>query len=126
MIQEETARPLRVMVVDDHEMVRLSLAVLLETVDGVEWVGEAGDGAQAIVRCAETDPDVILMDIVMPVMNGIDATREIRAAHPDVRVIMLTSFQNEAYAKQAREAGASSFLLKTASIDDLTDAIHNQ
>ena len=86
---------IRVLIVDDHDMVRKGLSVLLQAFDDLELVGEARDGLEAISMSDKLDPDVILMDLIMPQMNGIEATRVITHKHPNTRVIALTSFEEE-------------------------------
>jgi NarL family two-component system response regulator LiaR len=117
--------PTRVIIVDDHDMVRSGLAVFLEAFDDLVLVGEASDGTEAIRLCAEAQPHVILMDLVMPSMDGIAATRAIRKSHPDIQVIVLTSFYDRDLVLGALQAGALGYLLKTASIDELAAAIWN-
>jgi two-component system, NarL family, response regulator LiaR len=119
------SRPIRIMIVDDHEMVRSGLAVFLETCDDIELVGEASEGDEALRMCAEYQPDVMIMDLVMPGMNGIEATRAIRTRFPNVQVIALTSFKEEELVHSALQAGAISYLLKNVSIDELASAIRN-
>ena len=116
-------RPIRVMIVDDHPMVRNGLASFLLVMDDLELVGEAKDGLQAVRLCEHSPPDVILMDLVMPVMDGPTAIREIRKRWPEVQVIALTSFQEEELVHQALQAGAISYLLKDVSADELEAAI---
>lgn len=115
--------PIRVMIVDDHDMVRSGLEVLLETCDGLTMVGDASSGEEALAVCGELQPHVILMDLVMPRMNGIETTLAIRKHWPDIQVIALTSFKDEKLIKEALEAGAISYLLKNVSIDELEKAI---
>jgi NarL family two-component system response regulator LiaR len=115
--------PIRVMIVDDHDMVRSGLGVFLEAFDDLELVGEAADGKEAIRLCAEVQPHVVLMDLVMPEMDGIEATRAIRQAYPTVQVIALTSFNDQDLVQGALQAGAVGYLLKNASIDELAAAI---
>jgi NarL family two-component system response regulator LiaR len=117
--------PIRIMIVDDHEMVRSGLSVFLETRDDIKLVGVASSGEEAIRLCGECNPDVMLMDLVMPNVNGIEATRAIRQAYPYVQIIALTSFKEEELVHSALQAGAISYLLKSVSIDELADAIHN-
>lgn len=117
--------PVRVMLVDDHDMVRTGLEVFLETVDDLELVGEASNGEDAVRLCGEVHPDVILMDLIMPGMGGIEVTRLIREAYPQVQVIALTSFNDKQLVQQALQAGAISYLLKNASIDELSAAIRS-
>ena len=117
------SKPIRVMLVDDHTMVRRGLATFLKAFDDLELAGEAGDGQTAIQLCAQLQPDVVLMDMVMPDMNGADATRAIRQQFPAVQVIALTSFKEEGLVKSALESGAIGYLLKDVSADDLVKAI---
>ncbi len=116
-------RPIRVVVVDDHEMVRKGLAVFLDTVDDMLLIGEASTGRAAIEVCGELQPDVVLMDLMMPDMDGLVATRAIRAASPAVQVVALTSSKDEALVQQALKAGVVGYLLKNATIDALASAI---
>jgi NarL family two-component system response regulator LiaR len=120
MIEPNTVR---VMIVDDHDMVRKGLAVFLEAFDDLELVGEAANGKEAVRLCAEVQPHVVLMDLVMPEMDGIAATRAIRQVCPDVKVIVLTSFGDQDLVQRALQAGAISYLLKNASIDEIAVAI---
>lgn len=115
--------PIRVMLVDDHMMVRRGLATFLTVFDDLELVGEAEDGEAAIQLCAQVLPDVILMDMVMPEMDGASATRAIRRQFPQVQVIALTSFKEGDLIKNALEAGAIGYLLKDVSVDELARAI---
>jgi len=111
------------MLVDDHTMVRRGLATFLKVVDDLQLVGEAESGEAAIQLCAEALPDVILMDMVLPMMDGATATRAIRQQFPQVQVIALTSFKEGDLVKNALEAGAIAYLLKDVSADDLVRAI---
>jgi NarL family two-component system response regulator LiaR len=115
--------PIRVMIVDDHDMVRSGLSVFLEAFDDLELVGEAADGEEAIRLCSELQPHVVLMDLVMPEMDGISATQAIRQADPTVQIIALTSFNDQDLVQGALRAGAVGYLLKNASIDELAAAI---
>ena len=117
------SQPIRVMLVDDHTMVRRGLATFLKVVDDLQLVGEAESGEAAIQLCAEVLPDVILMDMVLPMMDGATATRAIRQQFPQVQVIALTSFKEGKLIKNALEAGAIAYLLKDVSADDLVRAI---
>ncbi|MGE5643366.1 MAG: response regulator [Byssovorax cruenta] len=114
---------IRVMLVDDHTMVRRGLGTFLKAFDDLQLAGEAETGAAAIRLCAETLPDVILMDMVMPDMDGAAATRLIRQQFPQVQVIALTSFKEGDLVKNALEAGAIGYLLKDVSADELAGAI---
>jgi NarL family two-component system response regulator LiaR len=115
--------PIRVMLVDDHTMVRRGLATFLKVFDDLQLAGEAESGEDAVRLCAETLPDVILMDMVMPVMDGATATRLIRQQFPQVQVIALTSFKEGKLIKNALDAGAIGYLLKDVSADELVQAI---
>ena len=115
--------PIRVMLVDDHTMVRRGLAAFLKVFDDLQLAGEAESGAAAIQLCPEVVPDVVLMDMVMPDMDGAAATRLIRQQFPHVQVIALTSFKEGDLVKHALEAGAIGYLLKDVSADELADAI---
>jgi len=117
------SQPIRVMLVDDHTMVRRGLATFLKTFDDLQLAGEAESGEAAIQLCAEVLPDVILMDMVMPDMDGAAATRAIRQQFPQVQVIALTSFKEGELVKHALEAGAIGYLLKDVSADELAGAI---
>ncbi|MFF5801959.1 response regulator [Streptomyces sp. NPDC012746] len=114
---------IRVLIVDDQMMVREGFSVLLNAMDGIEVVGEAVDGRQAIAQVAALTPDVVLMDIRMPEMNGLEATREIVAADTDAKVLVLTTFDLDEYVYQALRAGASGFLLKDASARQLAEGV---
>ncbi|MEO5886071.1 MAG: response regulator transcription factor, partial [Anaerolineales bacterium] len=103
--------PIRVMLVDDHTMVRRGLATFLKVFDDLQLVGEAENGEAAIQICAEVLPDVILMDMALPVMDGATATRAIRQKFPQVQIIVLTSFKEGELIRNALEAGAIGYLL---------------
>lgn len=115
--------PIRVMIVDDHGMVRRGLATILKVRADLLLVGEASNGQEALELCEEAQPDVILMDLVMPEMSGAEATRAIRERCPDAQVIALTSFQERELVREALQAGAISYLLKNVSAEDLAAAI---
>jgi two-component system, NarL family, response regulator LiaR len=117
------SQPIRVMLVDDHTMVRRGLAAFLRVFDDLQLAGEAQSGAAAIQLCAEVMPDVVLMDMVMPDMDGAAATRAIRQQFPQVQVIALTSFKEGDLVKNALEAGAIGYLLKDVSAAALAEAI---
>jgi DNA-binding NarL/FixJ family response regulator len=114
---------IRVLIADDQQMVRQGFTVLLNTHPGIEVIGQAVDGLDAVVRVAELVPDVVLMDIRMPELGGIEATRRITLAHPDIKVLVLTTFDLDEYVYEALRAGASGFLLKDASADQLAEAV---
>jgi NarL family two-component system response regulator LiaR len=111
------------MIVDDHAMVRSGLSAFLSAADDLELVGEAASGTEAVRMCADARPDVILMDLVMPGMDGVATTRSIRERFPNVRVIALTSFPEDRLIQDVLEAGALSYLLKNVGVDDLARAI---
>jgi len=114
---------IRILLVDDQELLRLGFRMILDADDGLEVVGEATDGATAVSLAAEHHPDVVVMDIRMPVMDGIEATRRIVADDPTIRVLVLTTFDLDEYAFGALRAGASGFLLKDVRPEELTKAI---
>ena len=118
-----SSKPIRVMLVDDHAMVRRGLAAFLKVFDDLQLAGEAESGEAAIQLCAEVLPDVVLMDMVMPDMDGAAATRAIRQQFPQVQVIALTSYKEGDLVKNALEAGAIGYLLKDVSADNLAGAI---
>jgi DNA-binding NarL/FixJ family response regulator len=114
---------IRVLLVDDHAMVRRGMRDFLDLHDDIEVVGEAADGAAGVEQAEALRPDIVVMDLMMPNLDGIEATGRIKAALPDVEVIALTSFIEEARVIAAIEAGASGFLLKDAEADELAAAI---
>jgi NarL family two-component system response regulator LiaR len=118
-----TESPIRVLLVDDHAMVRRGLAVMLQAFDDLALAGEAATGEEAVRLCAELRPDVVLMDLQLPDMTGVEATRAIRQNRPEVKVLALTSFKDEAWVQAALQAGAIGYLLKDVSIDELAAAI---
>ena len=122
-MKNPASQPIRVMLVDDHTMVRRGLATFLKIFDDLQLVGEADSGEAAIQLCAEVLPDVILMDMVMPDMDGAVATRAIRQRFPQVQVIALTSFKTGELIRNALDAGAIGYLLKDVSADELVRAI---
>lgn len=114
----------RVLVVDDDDLMRAGLRGVLAQDDEIEVVGEAGDGRDAIYRTRLLTPDVVLMDVRMPELDGISATRDLLAAHPNVRVVILTTFEQDDYIFGALSAGASGFLLKRTKPEELIAAVH--
>jgi NarL family two-component system response regulator LiaR len=115
--------PIRVVIVDDHAMLRRGLRFFLRGFDDLELVGEATSGKEAFDLCSQVEPDVVLMDMVMPDLDGAEATRILRERHPKVQVIALTSFQEEDLVERALQAGAIGYLLKNVAADDLAQAI---
>lgn len=114
---------IRVLIVDDQALIRMGFRLVLEAESDIEVVGEAGDGVEALQQVRESAPHVVLMDVRMPRMDGIEATKQIVAQHPSVRVVVLTTFDLDEYAFAAVRAGASGFLLKDAHPHELTGAI---
>jgi serine phosphatase RsbU (regulator of sigma subunit)/DNA-binding NarL/FixJ family response regulator len=117
------SNPIRVLLVDDHAVVRSGLSAFLLAFDDLELVGEAGSGEEALRLCEQVQPDLVLMDLVMPGMGGAAATRAIRERYPQVQVIALTSFKEKELVQAALDAGAIGYLLKNVSTDELADAI---
>ncbi len=116
---------IRLLLVDDQTLIRQGLASLLSLEDDFEIVGHAGHGAEAVSLVESLTPDLILMDIRMPVMDGVAATRTIREKHPNVRILVLTTFDEDEYIVQAMQAGASGYLLKDAPTEELAAAIRS-
>jgi len=114
---------IQVLLVEDHPMTRTGLGVFLKAFPDLELIGEVASGEEALAACAERQPDVILMDMKMPGMDGIEATRQVKRLYPRVRVIALTSFQEGSLVEQALQAGAISYLLKNVTATDLAWAI---
>jgi len=123
--QEQSDRPLRLVVVDDHEVVRQGLVSLLDRRSGFEVVAQAGGVAEAIAMAARYEPDLVIMDVRLPDGSGIEACREIRAARPETRVVMLTSYPDEEAVLSAIIAGASGYLLKQIRGRDLVSALES-
>lgn len=115
--------PIRVLLVDDHTVVRSGLAAVLAVSDDMVLVGEASDGDEAIRQCEKLKPQVVLMDLLMPNMDGVAATEAIHGRWPDVRIIALTSFKEKEYVEGALKAGAISYLLKNVSAEELVMAV---
>ncbi|MER6078465.1 response regulator transcription factor [Streptomyces sp. NPDC001833] len=118
-----TGSPIRVVIADDQQMVRQGFTVLLNAQPGIEVVGQAVDGLDAVAKVAELVPDVVLMDIRMPELGGIEATRRIVGERPHIKVLVLTTFDLDEYVYEALRSGASGFLLKDASADKLAEAV---
>jgi len=118
-------KPIRVMLVDDHAVVRSGLSAFLQASDDLELVGEASSGEEAIQSCQKLEPDVVLMDLMMPGMGGAAATGIIREKCPQIQVIILTSFKEKDLVESALKAGAIGYLLKDATADKLIEAIRS-
>lgn len=118
-------RPIRVMLVDDHAVVRTGLATFLVAYDDIELVGEARSGEHALLLCEQERPDVVLMDLVMPGMDGVEATKKICERYPEVQVVALTSFRDEELVQGVLKAGAIGYLLKDVTAEELASAVRN-
>jgi len=117
--------PIKVLVVDDHPVVREGLKLMLSVTPDLQWVGQAENGAEAIELCAAFKPDVILMDLIMPEVDGPAATRAIRQQFPSVQVVALTSFDDKELVQEVLQAGAISYVLKNASMEIITAVIRD-
>lgn len=118
-----TPAPIRVLVVDDQPLVRMGNALVLDSADDINVIGEADSGEEAVTLATKTQPDVVLMDVRMPGIGGIEATRLITTTHPDIKVIVFTTFDIDEYAFGGLNAGASAFLLKSTTPEVLTAAV---
>jgi DNA-binding NarL/FixJ family response regulator len=118
------SQAIRVLIVDDHTIVRKGIRALLAEIAGIEVVGEAGNGQEAVAQAETLHPDVILMDLAMPKMDGIEATRQIKASQPESRILVMTSFAADDKVFPAIKAGALGYLLKESAPEDLVQAIH--
>jgi len=115
---------IRVLLADDHTIVRQGLRALLDSQEDIEVVGEAENGRQAFEKTKQIVPDIVVLDITMPNLNGIEATRQIKKLKPEIKVIVLTVHDNEEYVHQVLQAGASGYLLKESAVSDLVSAIN--
>ncbi len=118
-------KTIRVLLVDDHDMLRSGVAVVLTEFTDLEVVGTAASGWEAITKCEELKPDVVLMDILMPDIDGLAAARIIHHKFPDIRFVVLSSFEDEHLIKAAQDIGVSGYLLKNISIDELATALRD-
>ena len=116
-------KPIRIVVVDDHDVVRRGLAILIRAFDDLDLIGSAANGIEALDLAEKLKPDVMLMDMIMPEMDGVEATRQIRQKYPDIQVVALTSSRDDAQLQAILAAGAVSFLSKNTAIDDLVASI---
>lgn len=120
---KEKAETIQLIIVDDHKVVRSGVKALIETESGLEIIGEASDGREAVAKVKAMEPDLVLMDLVMPEMDGVEATRRITEEGMELKILILTSFSEEERIIQAIKAGASGYLIKDASPDELVRAI---
>jgi DNA-binding NarL/FixJ family response regulator len=118
-----TTQKISVLVADDHNVVRHGLVSLLSLIPEIEVVGEAADGRSAVTQTLEKKPDVVLMDISMPLMNGLEATKQIKSQDSNVKIVILSAYDNESYVLESIRSGASGYLLKNSSWEDLHTAI---
>ncbi|MDR3626039.1 MAG: response regulator transcription factor [Ignavibacteriaceae bacterium] len=116
---------MKILLVDDHVIIRDGIKLLLKSDPSLEFAGEAGNGKEAVTLCNELHPDIIVMDIDMPVMNGIDAVKEIRKTNKDVKIIILSMYENESYLRDCIAAEINGYLFKLESMDTLLQAIHS-
>lgn len=116
-------RPIRILLAEDHTLVRKGLRSLLEGEDGLVVVDEAVDGREAVEKAGQLQPDIVLMDIAMPGLNGLEATRQLRQRHPMVQVVILTMYADEEYIPQLLEAGARGYVVKQAAPEELIAAV---
>jgi NarL family two-component system response regulator LiaR len=114
---------IRVIVVDDQFKVHQAITAILDLLDDIQVVGQGSSGHEAVMLCDQVRPDIVLMDVMMPEMDGIEATRLIMEKHPDIRVLALSSFQDEAQVRAMMDSGAVGYILKTSSIDDLAHTL---
>jgi DNA-binding NarL/FixJ family response regulator len=116
---------IRVLLADDHVLVRQGIRQFLEEADDIEVVAEADDGAEALALTEEAQPDVAVLDIRMPEVTGVEATRRIKQHHPEVKVLILTAYDDDPYIRALLQAGADGYVLKTAKAEELVQAVHN-
>jgi two-component system response regulator NreC len=123
--REEDMNKIRLLVADDHKIFRQGIKKLLEEQKDLQVVGEAKDGREAVKKAEELKPDIVLMDVAMADLNGMEATRQIKKALPDIKILMLTMHKNEEYVLQSFQAGASAYILKEGAVEELVSAIHS-
>ena len=124
MNEDEGVRRARVLIVDDHDLIRESTQLMLEGEPDLEVVGEAANGHHALELCRQLRPDLVLMDVRMPEMDGLTATREIKKEMPAISVLMVSAYESEDYRREAASAGATDYILKDAERYQLLEAVH--
>ena len=124
MKEDEAAPPARLLIVDDHHLMRESTRDMLEGEKDLEVVGEAANGRHALDLCRQLRPDLVLMDVRMPDMDGLTATREIKKEMPAISVLMVSAYESEDYRREAARAGATAYILKDAERHQLLEAVH--
>lgn len=117
------SEPVRVVLIDDHDLLRRGIKTMLESQGDIQVVGEASDGSQALEAVEAAEPDVVIIDVIMPTKDGIEATREIKNAFPNVGVVVLSGHDEQQFVFDALKAGASGYLLKTAELDEVVQAV---
>ncbi|MBA2312743.1 MAG: response regulator transcription factor [Actinobacteria bacterium] len=117
------SEPVRVVLIDDHDLLRRGIKTMLESQGDIQVVGEASDGSQALQAVETAEPDVVIIDVIMPTKDGIEATREIKNAFPNVGVVVLSGHDEQQFVFDALKAGASGYLLKTAELDEVVQAV---
>ena len=123
-MKDKAAPPARLLIVDDHDLMRQSTQVMLEGEQDLEVVGEAINGRHALELCCQLRPDLVLMDVRMPDMDGLTATREIKKEMPAISVLMVSAYESEDYRREAARAGATDYILKDAERHQLLEAVH--
>jgi DNA-binding NarL/FixJ family response regulator len=124
MIEDEGVRRARLLIVDDHDLIRESTQLMLEGEPDLEVVGEAANGHHALELCRQLRPDLVLMDVRMPEMDGLTATREIKKEMPTISVLLVSAYESEDYRREAASAGATDYILKDAERYQLLEAVH--
>jgi DNA-binding NarL/FixJ family response regulator len=124
MNEDEGVRRARLLIVDDHDLIRESTQLMLEGEPDLEVVGEAANGHHALELCRQLRPDLVLMDVRMPEMDGLTATREIKKEMPTISVLMVSAYESEDYRREAASAGATDYILKDAERYQLLEAVH--
>lgn len=117
------SEPIRILLVDDHKIVRQGVRAFFDAYEGIEVIGEAGSGAEAVKLVEERVPDVVLMDLIMPGMDGVEATRQAKSISPRTQIVVLTSYHDDEHIFPALQAGALSYILKDVEMDELAEAV---